>query len=176
MWWIGLICFRKDRSAERDRCGVAGVDEPFDRRDALRSKVDQHRLDEALGESGALLIGSDRGHHQVTMVRHGSAVGADEADVCRHSDEFTVALGDDDLAILIGGGRVGSPTKKSGDNLGDFCEPRDRGVTDVEGVQRFGVVIGGMTQDHESVAAIDEIGPFGSQVLLPVDLGARRPR
>ena len=37
-------------------------------------------------------------------------------------------------------------------------------------------VIGGMTQDHESVAAIDEIGPFGSQVLLPVDLGARRPR
>jgi hypothetical protein len=43
-------------------------------------------------------------------------------------------------------------------------------------VQRFGVGIGGMTQDHESVAAIDEIGPFGSQVVLPVDLGARRPR
>jgi hypothetical protein len=155
---------------------ITGVHEPFDRLDALRSKVDQHRLDESLGESGALLIGSDRGHHQVTMFRHRSAVGANEADVCRHSGEFTVALGDDDLAILIGGCRVGSPTKESGDNLGDFCEPRYRGVTDVEGVQRFGVVIGGMTQDHESVAAIDEIGPFGSQVLLPVDLGARRPR
>ena len=76
------------------------------------------------------------------MGRHGSAVGADEADVRRHSDEFTVALSDDDLTILIGGGRIGSPTEESGDNLGDFCEPRDRSVTDVEGVQRFGVVIG----------------------------------
>ncbi len=71
---------------------------------------------------------------------------------------------------------VGSPTKESSDDLGDFCERRDRGVTDVEGVQRFGVVIGGMTQNHESVTVIDEVGPFGSQVLLPVDLGARRPR
>jgi hypothetical protein len=110
------------------------------------------------------------------MVRHGSTVGADEADVCRHSDEFAVALGDDDLTILIGGCRVGSPTKKSRDDLGDFCEPRGRGVTDVEGVQPFRVVIGGMTQNHESVTVIDEVGPFGSQVLLPVDLGARRPR
>lgn len=53
-------------------------------------KVDQHRLDESLGEPRALLIGSDRGHHQVTMVRYGSDVSADEADVCRHSDEFSM--------------------------------------------------------------------------------------
>jgi hypothetical protein len=144
--------------------------------DEARFQVRGHRLDESLGESRALPIRSYRGHHQVTMGRHGSAVGADEADVCRHSDEFTVVLSDDDLTILIRGGRVGSPATESGDDLTDFCEPWDRSVTDVEGVQRFGVGIVGMTQDHESVDAIDEIGPFGSQVLLPVDLGARRPR
>lgn len=162
--WIGLIRLRKGDAAERDRGGVTRMHEPFDRLDTLRSKVDQYGLDESLDESGALLIGPDGGHHQVSVSRHGTTIGTNQTHVCRERDQFTVALLDDDLTILIGGVRIGSPTKEPGDNLGDLGEPWDRGVTDVEGVQRLGVVIGRVTQDHESVTVIDEIGPFGFQV------------
>jgi hypothetical protein len=52
------------------------VDDLLDRLGPLRSKVDQHRLDESPGASDSLLIGPDGGHHRISTGGHRSAVGA----------------------------------------------------------------------------------------------------
>ena len=173
---IGLVRLRKHGAAERDRGGVAGIDEPLDRLDTLRSKVDQHRLDEVQGQSRSLLIGANGGHHQISVSRHGTTIGTNETHVSRDGDGFTVLLHHDDLSIFVGGIGIGSPAKEPGHDLGDLSDPRGRSVSHVERVQSLGVALGRVTQDHESMTVIDEIGPFGSHVFLPVDRGARRPR
>ena len=126
-----FVGFREHGSAELDRWAIRRMHQPLHRLTPGPAKIGKRRLDEQPGQSSASLISAHGSDHQVAVIVPNRAAAANESFVRADTENVASLIGDDHVAVLISRGRIGSPLKKSRNDLGDLVQPRPR-PSDVE--------------------------------------------